>query len=46
MAETLRKRAALKAEREMFAERRRHGLAARHAQKLARIERARKESGS
>lgn len=41
--ETLRKREAKRAERQMFAVRRMHGLAARHAAKLARIEKERGE---
>lgn len=36
VAETLRKRARRRADRQAFAERRNHGLAARHAAKLRR----------
>lgn len=36
-AETLRRRRARRAERQEFAERRNHGLAARHEAKLARL---------
>jgi hypothetical protein len=44
VAETLRRRRARKAERQELAERRNHGLRARHTAKLARIQQQKEQS--